>query len=130
MKRTGTLVLLVVLMGCGAGLDARAIQGGLLGAASGALIGAGAGGGSGALIGPGSGTARRIPRRVSRRGCTILATHALATPAASTDTMVGVTTSAPTAATGTGVAGAHATIVASHGTLIASGRVGSARVNG
>src|SRR3989344_8973738 len=77
-----------------------------------------------------SGTARRIPRRASRRGCTILATHALATPAAATDTMVGVTTSAPTAATGTGVAGAHATIVASHGTLIASGRVGSARVNG
>ena len=55
MKRTGTLVLLVVLMGCGAGLDARAIQGGLLGAASGALIGAGAGGGSGALIGAGAG---------------------------------------------------------------------------
>ena len=52
------MVLILVLgagSGCGAGLDARAIQGGLLGAASGALIGAGAGGGSGALIGAGAG---------------------------------------------------------------------------
>jgi len=49
------LFVLVAVTGCGAGLDARAIQGGLLGAASGALIGAGAGGGKGALIGAGAG---------------------------------------------------------------------------
>lgn len=49
------VLILVLAAGCGAGLDARAVQGGLLGAASGALIGAGAGGGSGALIGAGAG---------------------------------------------------------------------------
>lgn len=49
------LVLILVLgaagSGCGAGLDARAVQGGLLGAAGGGLIGAGAGAIGGTLVG-------------------------------------------------------------------------------